>query len=90
MLPPGKNCGETTKLSVDMAMRPLAGSAATPASLPSSSSGDPKASKKTSSMMRFIICPPEPWPNRSVLSVMLWDISKTPIVGGVSARGRSG
>jgi len=55
MLPPGKNCGETTKLSVDMAMRPLAGSAATPASLPSSNSGDPKASKKTSSMMRFII-----------------------------------
>ena len=33
----------------------LAGSAATPASLPASSSGDPKASKKTSSMMRFII-----------------------------------
>ena len=28
MLPPGKNCGETTKLSVDMALRPLAGSAA--------------------------------------------------------------
>lgn len=46
MLPPGKNCGETTKLSVDMAMRPLAGSAATPASLPSSSSGEPKASKR--------------------------------------------
>ncbi len=69
----------------------LEGNDAGVAALPASSSGDPKASKKTSSIMRFIIWPPEPWPSRTVLSVTLWDISKTPIVvrlvrGGVRAR----
>ena len=32
--PPGKKCGVTTKVSVESAMRPVPGSAATPASLP--------------------------------------------------------
>ncbi len=66
MSPPGKNAGVTTKLSVESAMRPVGASEATPASLPAWSSGASNASRKISSIMRFIICPPDPWPSRTV------------------------
>ena len=72
MSPPGKKCGVTTKLSVENASRsPGAGAGSTAASSPRSSSSPAYAAKNTSSMMRFIIVPPLPCPNMTVVSITL-------------------